>query len=243
MASILNDTNLRKSLAQNNILIPEYTIFIPAQHITTTNKLDIDYKPVKLKYYINKIDNIISLINSSLPCNNNSIDWSNIRPEWGLARNASFIIGNRSLTKSVDLEGRAFLHSYDHEQDINGKILDVIMNSAMIVTEWINMQYLFSTLDNNFFGAGSKVTTNITGKFGIIQGNSSDLMNGFALQSIYTDHQHPYHESQRLLVIIEAPPKIVKAIIKKSEILTKLVSNEWLKISSFYDRNFTEIKL
>ena len=57
------------------------------------------------------------------------------------------------------------------------------MTAPMVVAQWINAQYLFSTLDNVSFGAGSKVTQNITGKLGVMQGNASDLMHGLPQQT------------------------------------------------------------
>ncbi|MGH2266557.1 putative inorganic carbon transporter subunit DabA, partial [Enterococcus faecalis] len=52
-----------------------------------------------------------------------SRDWSQVRPEWGLAGNAAFIAAPRALTRGIDFAGRAFLHSYEHERDDNDRVL------------------------------------------------------------------------------------------------------------------------
>jgi uncharacterized protein YbcC (UPF0753/DUF2309 family) len=96
-----------------------------------------------------------------------------------------------------------------------------------------NAQYLFSTLDNVAFGAGSKVTKNITGKIGIMQGNASDLMNGLPLQSVFKSDDTPYHIPVRLSVIIYAPKAKIEKIVKQEEILRKLFGNGWLHLICF----------
>lgn len=58
-----------------------------------------------------------------------SFDWAQVRPEWGLARNSVFIVGDRRLTQSADLHGRSFLHSYDHLADADGRLLETIMTA------------------------------------------------------------------------------------------------------------------
>ncbi|WP_252371837.1 putative inorganic carbon transporter subunit DabA, partial [Pseudoalteromonas sp. S558] len=68
-------------------------------------------------------------------------DWSQVRPEWGLANNAAFIVAPRAWTRSINLQGRCFLHDYDWESDGDFSILELIMTAPMIFTHWINSQY------------------------------------------------------------------------------------------------------
>ncbi|MEB3314663.1 MAG: DUF2309 domain-containing protein [Candidatus Melainabacteria bacterium] len=159
-----------------------------------------------------------------------SMDWSEVRPEWGLAGNTSFIIGPRHLSKGLDLSNRAFMHSYDWTQDFNGLLLETIMTAPMVVTQWINSQYYFSTVDNVNFGSGSKITHNIVGNFGVMQGNASDLYTGLALQSVMSADDELYHRPLRLRVFIFSPIERVKKIIFKNTILQNLFYNEWIRL-------------
>lgn len=161
-----------------------------------------------------------------------SLNWSEVRPEWGLARHASFIVAPRGLTQEISLEGRAFLHSYDWEKDDEqGTFLTAILTAPMIVAQWINAQYFFSTWDNVAYGAGSKLTQNITGKIGIMQGNASDWMNGLPLQSVYQNDEEAYHQLQRLLTFVYAPLGRLDSVIASSPLLKKLFSHGWINLA------------
>ncbi len=100
----------------------------------------------------------------------------------------------------------------------------------MVVAQWINMQYLFSTLDNIAYGAGSKITKNITSKIGTMQGNASDLMTGLPLQSVFSRDREAYHELQRLMTIVYAPRDKIDNIIWQHSILKKLFGNGWVQM-------------
>jgi len=244
LAAVLNEVQVRKILAQKQILIPEKTIFIAAEHNTTNDELILyNCKDLEGLDHLNKDFIKASTINSEFRCDQmnvegeskqtklRSIDWSEPRPEWGLARNAAFIIAPRSLTKNIDLEGRCFLHSYDYAQDVDGDSLNVILTAPMVVAQWINAQYLFSTMNNVSYGAGSKITTNITGKIGIMQGNASDLMTGLPLQSVYISDTEAYHEMQKLMTVVYAPRVMIDKIIAKQDILKKLFGNGWVTLT------------
>ncbi|MBX9587109.1 MAG: DUF2309 domain-containing protein [Gammaproteobacteria bacterium] len=254
LAKILNDSRVREWLSQNTeIKIPVETVFIAAQHDTTTDAMElylqnnveekIRNKLAKLKQDLDMArikNNVIRAQelgyfckskNALDHCTLRSQDWAQTRPEWGLSRNACFIVGPRNLTKNIILEGRSFLHSYDWRQDPEGKFLEIILTAPMVVAQWINAQYLFSTMDNIAYGSGSKITQNITGKIGVMQGNASDLMHGLPLQSVYKDDQTQYHEPMRLLTVVYAPKDRVSQIIKRQPCLQKLFGNGWVNLA------------
>jgi uncharacterized protein YbcC (UPF0753/DUF2309 family) len=154
-------------------------------------------------------------------------DWSEVRPEWGLAGNAAFIVAPRHRTAGLDLGGRTFLHDYDHAKDPQGAVLELIMTAPMIVTSWINLQYYASAVDNRAFGAGNKLIHNVTGQIGTLCGNGGDLMTGLPWQAV-SDGTRLQHEPLRLLVLIEAPREAVQRVIERHEAVRDLVSNGWL---------------
>lgn len=246
IAAIMNCEEVKIQLSKNGIKIPEGTKFFAAEHNTTTDEVIIFSKDEtkgiqKLKHNLEKarmVNNIRRLKKLGVKnCKVDSAtilanDWAQVRPEWGLARNAAFIIGPRDLTFHLDLDGRCFLHSYDYNKDPKGAFLTNILTAPMVVAHWINMQYLFSTINNIAYGGGSKITKNITGKIGIMQGNASDLMNGLPLQSVYKSDTDPYHEPQRLFVIVLAPQTMLNHIIKDQPILQKMLGNGWVKMAT-----------
>ncbi|MEZ0540471.1 DUF2309 domain-containing protein [Fibrella arboris] len=248
LAGLLNSREVRTYLDQQGISIPDTTRFMAAEHNTTTDEVmlfgDAASEPcIKLTQDLAKARETTSSerlkqMQPSVDHNGGaqqtwlrSQDWAQVRPEWGLARNAAFIIGPRQLTAGLNLHGRSFLHSYDPTQDLSGSSLTTILTAPMVVAEWINTQYLFSTLDNVAFGGGSKLTQNITGKVGIMQGNASDLMTGLPLQSVNASDELAYHQPQRLLTVVYAPRPLLDIVIQAQPVLQKLFGNGWVQLA------------
>ncbi len=243
-AAIMNCPKVKEYLSKNGIHIPKGTIFVAAEHNTTTDEVVIfcgeeneNIKKIKQDLdkakELNNVDRMKRLGVKGPQAYHARLrahDWAQVRPEWGLARNSAFIIAPRSLTASLDLEGRCFLHSYDYQKDKQGVLLKNILMGPMIVAQWINMQYLFSTINNVAYGGGSKITKNIVGKIGVMQGNASDLMNGLPLQSLYESDEKKYHKPQRLMVFVFASKDTVKNIIFSEVSLKKLFENGWVNM-------------
>ena len=105
------------------------------------------------------------------------------------------------------------------------------MTGPMVVTQWINTQYYFATVDNAVYGSGSKVTHNPVGNVGVYQGNGGDLMTGLPLQSLQGADGDPYHQPLRLSTVIHAPVDRVTDVLAEHESLAELLDNGWLSLS------------
>jgi len=244
LAKLANMAEVRKALARKHALyIPKDTVFLGAEHNTTTDEIVIfdsdlpgshrgrlqDLKSDLLKAQQTATRERLGIEKNSIALTHHKANnWGETRPEWGLAKNAGFIIAPRSLTRHMNLHSRCFLHSYDCEKDPTGQVLESIMQGPMVVTQWINNHYYFSTVDNDGFGGGSKITHNITGKFGVVRGNGGDLKRGLPLQSLFKSDDDMYHRPLRLSVLIQAPLLRVSLILSRNENLKRLLDNEWI---------------
>ncbi|MCB0961930.1 MAG: DUF2309 family protein, partial [Acidimicrobiales bacterium] len=156
-------------------------------------------------------------------------DWSEPVAELGLAGNAAFIAGPRSLTRGTDLGGRAFLHSYEPERDPDGTVLAGILTAPLVVAQWINAQYHFSATDPEILGAGSKAVHNPIGRLGVLSGPGGDLRRGLPLQSVRAGSTL-LHEPVRLLAVITGRLDHIDAAIAGSPTLRTLVEGEWIHL-------------
>lgn len=244
VSHLLNKQEVRDRL---NTKIPKDTIFIPAIHNTTIDEVEFydedpiplskaqkwqeiknDFKKASSKTrlerastlpYVEREDDIII----------RAYDWSEVRPEWGLSKNIGVWVGKREKAMNAVLSNRFFMHSYDYTIDHDNGILKTILNGPFLIGQWINMEYYFSTVDNEKFGAGSKVYHNVVGKIGVFSGNYSNLRMGLPYQTVYYEDK-PYHEPARLLVFVEAPLQKVLDAATQTELPMMLIGNEWVRV-------------
>jgi uncharacterized protein YbcC (UPF0753/DUF2309 family) len=250
-SAMANRREVRELLAEQGLHIPEDTWFVPALHDTTTDEVrlfDQDQLPPAALARLTRIEEDLSAAGrlcalercgalgetgissaeaAARRVKRHALDWTQVRPEWGLSKNACFVIGRRALTQASSLDGRAFLHSYDHRIDPEGTLLEGILSGPLIVAQWINLEHYFSVVDNEAFGSGSKVYHNITGRFGVISGNVSDLRTGLPAQTMLKGRE-PYHEPMRLVTVIEAPLSLVETLLGRLYKPRELVRNGWV---------------
>ena len=245
LAKICNNDAVRAELRERGFEIPEDTVFIAGQHNTTTDEVDL-YDGGVPESHADELRELRADLETAREATaterlgdgdavrateRKAADWAETRPEWGLAGNAGFVIGPSGLAAGLDLDGRAFLHSYDWTTDPDGDALEAIMAGPMVVTQWINCQYYFSTVDTAVYGSGSKITHNPVGNVGVYQGNGGDLMAGLPLQSLMAADDEPYHQPLRLSTVIHAPVEQVTDIIADHENVAQLLDNGWLSLT------------
>jgi uncharacterized protein YbcC (UPF0753/DUF2309 family) len=155
-------------------------------------------------------------------------DWSQPRPEWGLANNAALLLAPRAVSRGLDLEGRVFLHEYDPNGDADGRMLEALMTAPMLVASWINLQYFASVAVPSLYGAGNKLLHSVVGgHIGVIEGNSPQLRIGLPFQSLH-DGKTWRHEPLRLTVVIDAPRERIEGVLARQSAVAQLVHNRWV---------------
>jgi uncharacterized protein YbcC (UPF0753/DUF2309 family) len=243
---IANSKDVREAIAQKGIVIPDEVKFIPSMHFTTTDKMEFYDTDILTQEEMQKFDVVVKDFEKAsviarddriglLPYTHTqedimvkSMDWSEIRPEWGLAKNMGVYAGPRGSIKHMSFGNRLFMHSYDASIDNeNSDILTRIFDGPLIVGEMINLEYYFSTVDNAIYGAGSKVYHNIVSKVGVYSGNYSDLKVGLPTQSVHLEGE-AFHEPLRLLSYVEAPLETVGKAVENS-IAQEFILNEWIR--------------
>lgn len=248
-AQLLNDAEVRKGLHREGIDIPQDTWFLAGLHNTTTDEVvffDEESMPQPAREELAKLRSQLPEASRRAQQERNvrfgnhaeesvyrrALDWSEVRPEWGLVNNAAFIAAPRELTKGLALDGRVFLHSYDPVTDESGSVLELILTAPVVVAHWINSQYYFSTVDPKAFGSGNKVLHSIVGGAGVVEGNGGDLKTGLPWQSVH-DGQIFQHEPLRLSVVLYAKPEAIDQVIEKHGIVQNLVSNGWIHLTAW----------
>ena len=260
LAGLLNDQSLREALRTRGLDIPEDTVVVATMHNTTTDEVtlfDVAELPKSHAADLERLQRSLveaghrtrlerapSLGMTPLPQRADALlkqvrrrarDWAETRPEWGLADNAAFIVAPRSRTRGLDLAGRSFLHDYIWADDHDGAVLELIMTAPMLVTHWINLQYLASTVDPKRFGSGNKVLHNVAcGRIGVFEGNTGDLRIGLSRQSVH-DGERWMHAPLRLSVFVDAPREMIDIIIARHLTVRQLVEHQWLYLFRFAD--------
>ncbi|MEY3289771.1 MAG: hypothetical protein RLZZ419_2013 [Pseudomonadota bacterium] len=250
-AAMANRPEIRKLLFDRGITIPSDTWFIGAEHNTCNEAItwyDLADVPAERLASLNTLQQALhhaQLMSAHERCRRlasaprkptpkealahiqeRATDFSQTRPELGHATNASAVVGRRSLTQGAFFDRRVFLISYDPTQDSDGKLLEGILLAVGPVGAGINLEYYFSTVNNERLGCGSKVPHNVTGFFGVMEGTSSDLRTGLPQQMI------EIHEAMRLQLLVEAKTSVLERIYANQESLRELIGGNWIHLST-----------
>jgi len=251
LAMMLNDPRVRIQLAERGIPLPADTVFVVGVHNTATESVsfyDLDLLPKSHHRDIEEVEAIferVSELNAhercrrfdSVPLNESldgalrhvehrAEDLAQVRPEFGNATNALCLVGRRERFRGLFLDRRSFQHSYDPTQDdADASILARILSAVIPVCQGINLQYFFSSVDPDRWGAGTKLPHNVTSLLGVMDGAASDLRLGLPWQSV------EIHESMRILFVIETTPEAMLKIMEGNPVIDRIIRNRWSQLA------------
>ncbi|HHH28634.1 MAG TPA: DUF2309 family protein, partial [Polyangiaceae bacterium] len=251
-AAMCNRETVRARLRDRGIEIPAGTWFVGGLHDTASDEIelyDLDLAPERLSEEIARLRRDLDVAAArdahercrrfaSAPLHldedaalrhamGRTQDLAQARPEYNHVTNASCIVGRRQISRGLFLDRRAFLVSYDPQTDSDGSRLGQILASVGPVGAGINLEYFFSFMDIEKYGAGTKLPHNVVGLIGVMNGSSSDLRTGLVEQMI------EIHEPMRLLLIIEGRPDAIERAVEQHPGVKKLVDHRWILAASY----------
>ncbi|MDX1909998.1 MAG: DUF2309 domain-containing protein, partial [Saprospiraceae bacterium] len=252
-AFMANHKKVRALLAERGLIIPENTWFvgslhdtaadqiafydeseIPAQHIENHHKnkanferaLDMNAKERSRRFA--SIDTKKGLKSVRSAILRRSVSLFEPRPELGHGTNALCFVGHRDFSKHLFLDRRAFMNSYDHRTDPDGKLLLGVMRPLPVVCGGINLEYYFSRMDNYKLGAGTKLPHNVVGLIGVANSSDGDLRPGLPLQMIEV------HDPVRLMILVEHYPAVVLQTIQSEPAVYEWFDKEWVHLATIH---------
>lgn len=252
-AFMANHKEVRKILYTAGIDIPLGTQFIGALHDTASDKVMFYDEDILSERNLiqhpkskDKFEHALDLnakersrrfasINTRRPIKHvreairkRSVSFFEPRPELGHGTNALCFVGNRSLTKGLFLDRRAFMNSYDYRTDPDGSVLLNVIKPLPPVCGGINLEYYFSRIDNKKLGAGTKLPHNVMGLIGVANSSDGDLRPGLPLQMIEV------HDPVRLLIAVEHYPDVILNTIKALPDLYEWFSKRWIHLIAIH---------
>jgi uncharacterized protein YbcC (UPF0753/DUF2309 family) len=250
-AAMANRTEVRDLLRNRGVEIPEDTWFVGGYHDTCSDSVelfDLDAVPATHRTDLDAIRECLEqarvhnaqerarrfescaphgdLQHALRHVEERSEHLAEPRPEYGHCTNAVCVVGRRSLTQGLFLDRRAFLVSYDANQDPADESLASLMAAVVPVCAGISLEYYFSFVDNDRYGCGTKLPHNVTGLLGVMDGHASDLRTGLPWQMV------EIHEPVRILFVVETTPARLSKVIDGNPSFRRLVENRWIRIAT-----------
>lgn len=250
-AMMANRKDVRLKVKELGLSVPENTVFIGAFHNTCTDEVeyfDVDqlstdtrrlFEEFKADVEISRAQNAlercrrfddtrVSTVQEAIAhVESRAHHIAQPRPEYGHATNAMCFVGRRNITKGLFLDRRAFLVSYDKEVDPDSAVLRNLLRAVVPVCMGINLEYFFSALDNQKYGAGTKLPHNVTSLLGLMTGYCSDLRTGLPAQMV------EIHEPVRLMLVIDQDPVVLTRVLESEPELRKVAENHWVTLMSY----------
>ncbi len=248
-ARMANRPEVRERLRARGIDVPPGTVFVGGVHDTCTDSIELFDTDALRADVVPELEALEAALGEAARRNahercrrfesaprgvgpeahlrhveQRAFDLSQARPELGHATNAGCFVGRRSSTRGLFLDRRVFLVSYDPGTDPRGTALERLLLAVGPVGAGINLEYFFSTVDNERLGAGTKLPHNVVALCGVMNGASSDLRTGLPKQMI------EIHEPVRLQLVIEARCETIQTIVDRHPSLRELVVGQWVQV-------------